>query len=135
MDTVPGTESGKVTVETISIYADLSIRRACGFALLGIGCVMFGFSYDLLLSFRAGTILVALVGAILYYKHLHAPMRNYANTELWIMLPERPKGERADLQRLIGGVLADRYLWHTKAAAGLAAAFAAISLLIRLGRL
>ncbi len=135
MDTVPGTESGAFTVETIRIYADLSIRRACGFALLGIGCLMFAVSFDLALAFRTGAILIAIMAAVLYYKNLKARQQPYYKTELWILLPERPRAGKAELQRLIGGVLEERYWWHAKNAGALSAGMAGLALLVWLSRL
>lgn len=135
METDPGVTPGPVTVETIRIYADLSIRRACGFALLAISCVMLSFSFDLVLAFRIGAVLIAILSAILYLKSLNALRRPYARTELWIMLPERPKAGKEELQRLIGSVLAERFWWHTKAAAGVSGTLALLAALVWLARL
>lgn len=133
MELDSGNLSSGVTVETIRVYADLSIRRGCGFALLGVCCVMFGYSFDLALSFRMGALLVLLLSAVLYYKALNAPRRPYTRTEVWIMLPERPRAGKAELQALIGGILAERFWWHTKAAAMLSAGLAAAALVFWLG--
>lgn len=135
MDTVPGTESGVFTVETIRIYADMSIRRACGFALLGISCLMFAVSFDLALAFRTGAILIAIMAAVLYYKNLKARQQPYYKTELWILLPERPRAGKAELQRLIGGVLEERYWWHARTAGALSAGMAGLAVLVWLSRL
>lgn len=124
-----------LTVETIRIYADFSIRRACGFALLGVSCLMFAFAFDMRQAFHVGAILVAMIAIVLWLKGLRAPRKPYFQTELWIMLPERPRMTKAELQRLIGGILAERFWWHAKAAAIIAVAFAAVALLIWLKRL
>lgn len=121
---------GSISVETICILADFSIRRGCGFALLGIGCVMLSFAFDLQQAFHVGAILVALLAIALWAKSLLAPHRPYFKTELWTILPERPRLGKLELQRLIGGILADRFWWHAKAAAAIAGAFAGLSLLI-----
>ena len=124
-----------LTVETIRIFADFSIRRACGFALLGISCVMLSFSFDLRQAFHVGAILVGLLAVVLWLKGLRAPRKPYNKTELWIMLPERPRMSKPELQRLIGGVLAERFWWHAKAAGGIAGTFAAVALVIWLARM
>lgn len=121
---------GTISVETIRIFADFSIRRGCGFVLLGISCVMLSFAFDLQLAFHAGAILVALLAIALWAKSLLAPYRPYFKTELWIMLPERPRLGKPELQRLIGGILAERFWWHAKAAAAIAGALAGLSLLV-----
>ena len=135
MSTRAGEPRIPLTVETIRVFADLSIRRGCGFALLGVSCVMFGFAFDLRLAFHAGAVLVGAVAVVLWLKSLFAPRKPYFRTELWIMLPERPRMGKPELQRLIGGVLAERYRWHAGAAAALAGALATLAVAIWLGRL
>lgn len=124
-----------LTVEMVRIFADFSIRRGCGFALLGVCCVMFAFAFDMRQAFHVGAILVAGIAIMLWIKCLHARRKPYYRTEVWIMLPERPRMGKPELQRLIGGVLAERYWWHAKAAAALSGALAATALLIWLKRL
>ena len=124
-----------LTVETVRIYADFSIRRACGFALLGVSCVMFAFAFDVRQAFHVGAVLVGLLAIMLWLKGLLAPRKPYFRTDLWIMLPERPRMAKPELQRLIGGVLAERFWWHAKALAAIAVALGAVALLIWLKRL
>lgn len=124
-----------LTIEMIRVFADFSIRRGCGFALLGISCVMFAFAFDMRQAFHVGSILVAGMAIVLWIKGLRAPRKPYYRTELWIMLPKRPRMGKPELQRLIGGVLAERYWWHARAAAAVAGSLAAITLLIWLKRL
>ncbi len=124
-----------VTVETVRILADFTIRRGAGFALLGVCCVMFAFAFDMRQAFHIGAVLVALIAVALWLKSLLAPRRPYFRTELWILLPERPRMGKPELQRLIGGILADRFWWHAKAAAGVAGGLAIMSVIIGLGRL
>lgn len=124
-----------LTVETVRILADFSIRRGSGFALLGVCCVMSAFAFDMRLAFHVGAVLVACVAIVLWLKGLRAPRKPYFKTELWIMLPERPRMGKPELQRLVDGILAERFWWHAKAAAAIAGMFAAISLVIGLSRL
>ena len=72
---------------------------------------------------------------MLWLKGLRAPGKPYFRTELWIMLPERPRMGKAELQRLIGGILAERFWWHARAAAAIAGALAALAMLVWLARL
>lgn len=130
-----GEQPVTLTVETIRILADFSIRRACGFVLLGVCCVMFAFAFDLRQAFNAGAILIGMLAVALWVKSLRAPHTPYFKTELWILLPERPQMGKPELQRLIGGIMADRCWWHAKAAAGIAGALAAAATLIWLKRL
>ena len=123
-----------LTVETIRIFADFSIRRGCGFALLGVSCVMFAFAFDLRQAFHVGAILVGMLAIVLWFKGLRAPRKPYYRTELWIMLPERPRMGKAELQRLIGGVLAERFRWHAGAAAAVAGGLAVLALVVWLNR-
>ena len=125
---------GTISVETIRIFADFSIRRGCGFALLAISCVMLSFSFDLRQAFHAGAILVALLAVALWIKSLLAPRRPYFKTELWIMLPERPRLGKPELQRLIGGILAERFWWHAKAAAAISGVLGCFSVLVWMAR-
>ena len=135
MSSQTGEHPDSLTVETIRIYADFSIRRGCGFALLGVSCMMLAFAFDMRQAFHVGAILVAMIAIVLWFKGLRAPRKPYFRTELWIMLPERPRMARPELQRLIGGVLAERFWWHAKAAAAIAGGLAVFAILIWLKRL
>ena len=96
---------------------------------------MFAFAFDVRQAFHVGAILVAVLAIALWFKALRAARKPYFRTELWVMLPERPSMDKPELQRLIGGVLAERFWWHAKAAAAIAAALAVAALLIWLKRL
>ena len=110
-------------IEELRRYADQSIRRACGFALLAIWTFMFGMMGEPTIAVRSGAILTTLGGAVLLLKANNAPTRRYRRTELWIMIGERLKGYPSDrLQQLIGGILAERYRWHANVAASVAGA-------------
>lgn len=117
-------------METIRLLADHTIRRACGFALIGVSCIMLAFSYDLAQAFHVGAVLLAGMAVILWAKSLLAPSTPYFRTDLWVMLPDRPKMGKPELQRLIGGILAERFWWHAKAAGAVAGSFSGMSLLV-----
>lgn len=104
--------------------ADLSIRRACGFAYLAIVTAMVGMASDAYLSIKTGAILSTLVCAVLVYKALRAPTLPYARTELWILLDKHHDLPKERAQAIIGGVLRERYFWHAeRLAAGTAVAW------------
>lgn len=104
-------------MEILHQLADTSIRRACGFAALGIGMVMLGLSYDLVLAFRSGAILTSMVLVVIWAFVLWSPRRDIRGTEMWSMLtherryltrgPEAPR-----VRALAGQVMRDRLVWH-----------------------
>jgi hypothetical protein len=63
-------------MDRIEYLADITVRRGCAFAVLAIGTVMLGLSYDLLLCLKSGAILQALHGSVLGHR----------STELWVLL-------------------------------------------------
>lgn len=122
-----------VEIDSLRRFADLVIRRACGFGTLAIGTTMVGFAGEPGLSMRCGAVLFGLMAAILAIKATSAPRYNYRRTELWLFLKKEPPALPPErLQQLIGGVLAERFIWHAKIAAGIAVALFALALLLRL---
>lgn len=122
-----------VDIETLRRGADLVIRRACGFGAIGIVTTMVAFAGQPGLSMQCGAILFALMAAILAIKAGYAPRQNFKRTELWLMIKKEPPAVPQDrLQQLIGGVMAERFVWHAKVAAGIAAAMFAAAMLFRL---
>jgi len=73
-------------MDRIDYLAEGVVRRGCGFALLAVFTVMWGLSYDLLLSLETGAILVTLCCAILAVFAYQAPRQNHKSTELWALL-------------------------------------------------
>jgi hypothetical protein len=115
--------------------ADTSIRRACGFALIGIFTAMVGFSGDPYLAVRCGAFLVTLAAVILYWRGKGAPRRNFRDTEVWLMIRNTaPPTPRESLQRLIGNALAERYFWHARIAAIVGATMWGVALLMWVAR-
>jgi hypothetical protein len=112
--------------------ADISIRRGCGFGLLAIVCAMTGMAHEATLALRGGAIMVMVMWLILVAKGVHAPVRRYRDTEVWIMLDKRLDGVPAErLQQAIGGVLRERYLWHAYVFAGVAALMWLMTFILR----
>lgn len=73
-------------MDRIDYLAESVVRRGCGFALLAIFTVMWGLSYDLLLSLETGAILVTLCSSVLAVFAYKAPRQNHKSTELWVLL-------------------------------------------------
>ena len=106
-------------MDAIQAMADLSIRRACGFAGLAICCVMLGLSYEPTLSFRTGAQLVALFCFGLAFAAWRAPRRDMRHTELWSLLAAHESSLLRDLPRneaqaLLARTLQDRLMWHAE---------------------
>ncbi|MEX2641873.1 MAG: hypothetical protein WD270_00360 [Acetobacterales bacterium] len=115
--------------------ADLSIRRAVAFGTLAIGTITVGMSFDAALAARTAAILTTLMSAVLLLKAHMAPRQPYRRTEMWLLL-DRDAGGLPDeqAQRLIGGLLADRYRWHADATAAVALALWVMALLLSVVR-
>lgn len=121
-------------MDSVIALADHSIRRACGFAGLGIGTVMLALSFELPLAFRSAGALTAVLCLGLLAAAWRAPRRDMRRSELWAMLPgtaaEFARGlPRAEAQRLLAGVLRARLIWHAERAAILALGFWLLALL------
>jgi hypothetical protein len=113
------------SLDRIQTHADLSIRRGCGFALLGIATFMVGMSSDAVLAFRSGAVMVTFMLVTLLIKGVHAPTRSYKRTEVWILLDKSHDLPEARAQQVFGTILRDRYFWHAEIIA-----FAALGLWI-----
>jgi hypothetical protein len=112
-----------IPTEHLRALADLSIQRGCGFCLLAIVTVAVGLIFKPILAVQASAILLTMLAVALAYKGVNAPQRRYRDTELWLLLNERPDLPEARLQQVIGGLLHDRYLWHAKLACWIAGFF------------
>lgn len=121
-------------MDTVRDLADLSIRRACGFAGLGIGVVMLALSYSLPLALRSSAALAALLCLGLLLAAWRAPRRNVRDTELWCLLPGTSAAfarhlPRAEAQALLAGVLRSRLIWHAERVASIAVVLYLLSML------
>lgn len=86
------------------------VLRACGFASLGIFCVMIGMSFDPHLAFQAGGTLTLIMSAVLILKAFEARRKNYRHTEMWLYLAEEHRPPKASAQRISSMVLREVYL-------------------------
>jgi hypothetical protein len=119
-------------MERIRHYADISIRRGCGFGFLAIATAMVGTSSEMLLSAKIGATSLTLMSMILVLKAVQAPGRSYKRTEVWILLNHRHDLPEPRAQQVFGSILRDRYLWHATVAASIAMALWLLTFSIRL---
>lgn len=117
-------------MERIFYYADLSVRRACGFAALAIFTTMVGVSTIPMLAAKLGAAMAASVALVLLAKAINAPRKPYRNTELWILLDRRHDLPEAHAQRVLMGALRDAYLRYGRLAGWTAAVLWAASIVI-----
>ncbi|TAJ40557.1 MAG: hypothetical protein EPO55_08545 [Reyranella sp.] len=116
-----------MTYDDIRRYAELSVRRGCGFALMAIATAMVGFSSEPWIAVRSGSVFVLIAAVVLFWKGWTARARNYRRTEVWLMIEDAPALPRERLQDMIGGALADVYFSHARLAAYMALAMCIIA--------
>jgi hypothetical protein len=106
-------------MELLPILADLTIRRACGFAALGIGTVMLALSFDLPLALRSGAVLTSIACGVLWLMAWSLPWRDIRQTEMWSLLVAERRhltrgAEAGRLQAMAAQVLRERLVWHAE---------------------
>ena len=87
-----------------------TVLRACGFASLGIFCVMTGMSFDPKLAFQAGGFLTTIMAFILILKSREALTKDYRRTEMWLYIEKDFRPPEAYAQWASATVLRDTYL-------------------------
>lgn len=75
-------------MDRIRYFADVSVKRAVSFGLLGIFTVFIGLSHDWLLAFRAAAILLSLLAVVLLHCAWRAPRKDYRRREVWLLLDQ-----------------------------------------------
>lgn len=101
-------------MKAIETAAFISVGRACGFAGLGILCVMLGLSFEPVMATRAGGVLGLGLASILAMFGLLARRRAYLHTEVWLILPKEDRPPSAIAQRVIGQTLRDTFFWFAE---------------------
>jgi hypothetical protein len=119
-----------MTYDDIKRYAELSVRRGCGFALMAIVTAMVGFSGEPWIAVRSGAVFVLIAAVVLFWRGWRARQRNYRHTEVWLMIEDAPALPRDRLQAMIGGALADAYFAHARLAAYVALVMAVIAFML-----
>ncbi|MET0867670.1 MAG: hypothetical protein ABWY35_06175 [Pseudorhodoplanes sp.] len=87
-----------------------TVLRACGFASLGIFCVMTGMSFDPRLAFQAGGFLTTIMAFILILKSREALTKDYRRTEMWLYIDKNFRPPEAYAQWASATILRDTYL-------------------------
>ena len=87
-----------------------TVLRGCGFASLGIFCVMIGMSFDPRLAFQAGGFFTIVMTAILIFKAREALTKDYRHTEMWLYIDKEARPPEAYAQWASSTVLRDVYL-------------------------
>ncbi|UYN96031.1 MAG: hypothetical protein KIT25_03550 [Enhydrobacter sp.] len=119
-----------MSYDDIRRYAELSVRRGCGFGLMAIVTAMVGFSGEPRIAVRVGALSMTIAAVVLFWRGWRARSRNYRHTEVWLMIEDAPALPRERLQTMIGGALADVYFRHARLAAYVALVTCAISLAV-----
>jgi hypothetical protein len=117
-------------MDRIQYLANLSVRRACGFASLAIFTTMFGMAGEPALAIRIGAAMFVLMGLVLAFKAWRAPRRDYRKTELWIMLDngrDLPPGYPPEV---LCQVLREVYLRHAELSGAIALAMGIVVLIL-----
>lgn len=96
-------------IERVRQCAELSVKRGLGFALLGVGCTVVGFSWEPILAFEVGAAGTLLLCVVLFFRALDAPARDYRKTETWILLDKKIDLPAERLQSTIGTILQELY--------------------------
>jgi hypothetical protein len=110
-------------IDRIRQFAELSVRRACGFAALAIVTFMVGLSADPIVALKAGAVSSTLLGFVLFVKSVRSQQTDYRRTELWILLDRKHDLPEAHAARVIAGVLREVYLRYAELAAWVAFLF------------
>lgn len=87
-----------------------TVLRACGFASLGIFCVMTGMSFNPKLAFQAGGFLTTLMAFVLILKAREALSKDYRRTEMWLYIDKNFRPPEGYAQWASATVLRDTYL-------------------------
>lgn len=119
-------------MRAIENAAFVSVGRACGFAGLGLFCLVFGLSYDPVLAARTGGVLSLVVMLILAGFAMRAPTRPYKRTEVWLILAKEDRPTAPTAQQVIGASLRRTYLWFARKAALIAVVLLIFSVLFEL---
>ncbi|WP_296576497.1 hypothetical protein [Phreatobacter sp.] len=100
--------------------AHISTARGCGFVALGIVTLMIGFVYQPSLSLRMGGTCFLIAALILVLKARRAPRRPFRDTEVWLLLDEQHRPNRAFAQTAIAHARAEAFYHFAHVAALLA---------------
>lgn len=109
-------------MDRIRYFAEVSVQRAVGFALLAIFTVFIGLSNDWLLACRAGAILLSLLSAVLLHCAWRAYMKDYRRREIWILLDQWHGLPEQRAHHTISAIMRETFLRYAERGAWGAAA-------------
>lgn len=109
--------------------AYISTARGCGFVALGIVTLMIGFVYQPSMSLRIGGACFLIAALILILKARRAPQRPFRDTEVWLLLDEQHRPNRAFAQTAIAHARAEALYHFAHMAATIAAILLASALI------
>lgn len=122
-------------MEQIRRIAIDCVGRAVMFGWLAIGCVMVGFSFAPVSSFRSGALLALLMALVLLWRSMTAPGRNPKHGEVWLYLDEASRPAEGHAQLIVGAIMREVYARYAQITLGIAVAFFVLSLVLQLAGL
>jgi hypothetical protein len=122
-------------MEEMRKFAFTSVARGCGFAMLGVFCVMVGLSFNPVAMFQAGGTLTLLTALVLILKARGALAADYKRTEMWLMLPDDFRPPERYAQWATATVMRDAYFTFAQYTVLISIVLWALALLTRLAGL
>ena len=108
------------------------VGRAVMFGVLAIACVMVGFSFNPVSSFRSGAVLTLLMAAVLIWKAYAAPRQNPKYTEVWLYLDEAMRPGDTHARFVFATVMRDVYGRFAQVTLAVACGLFAVSVMLNL---
>jgi hypothetical protein len=90
------------------------VGRAVMFGWLAIGCVMVGFSFAPVSSFRSGAVLALVMSLILLWRAMTAASRNPRHSEVWLYLDEANRPAEAHARFVFTTIMREVYGHYAK---------------------
>lgn len=119
-------------MEDLRGAANEVIGRGVMFAVLAIGMLMLGLSYDLALMTRTGAITTTVLAGVLLFLADHAKRADYRRTQMWQAVPvdKRPPEPHARFASAL--VLRETYIGFAVHAAVASGALWTVTLILKL---
>ncbi len=111
------------------------VGRAVMFGWLAIGCVMVGFSFAPVSSFRSGAVLALVMSLILLWRAITAASRNPRHSEVWLYLDEANRPAEADARFVFTTIMREVYGHYAQVTLWVAVGLFAASALLQLAGL
>lgn len=115
-------------MDKIREVAFMCVGRAVMFATLAVGCVMVGFAFNPVSSFRSGAVMTLGIAAVLMWKAIAAPRQNPKTTEVWLYLDDSTRPPDSHARFVFATVMREVYGRYAQFALLAACVLFAISL-------